>query len=160
MRVGIGYDIHRLVKKIPMVLGGVSISHTKGPVAHSDGDVLLHAICDAVLGALGRGDIGMMFPDTDPSFKGTDSGEFLEKVTEIMDKDGFVVANLDCTVISEDIKVTSYREQITKNISGILDVSEKVINVKGKTAEGLGETGKGDAIEAHAVVLLIKKDKS
>jgi len=154
VKIGIGCDVHRLSKDRAMILGGVAISHTKGSIAHSDGDVLLHAICDAILGALGRGDIGLMFPDTDPALKSVSSSKLLKDIRGIMDNDGFAVSNLDCTVIAEEIRIATYRDQIVKSISDILQIEENRVNVKGKTAEGLGETGKGNAIEAHAVVLL------
>ena len=157
MKIGIGYDIHRLVEGRKMVLGGVTIPSSKGPLGHSDGDVLLHAVCDAILGALGKGDIGMMFPDTDVSYEGKSSIEFLEKILLLMDKDGFCLGNLDCTVITESPKIALYSDQIKNVISKTLRSDKNVLNVKGKTSEKLGEIGKGEAIEAHAVVLLREK---
>ncbi len=142
-----------------MVLGGVTIPYPKGPEGHSDGDALLHAVCDAILGALGKGDIGMRFPDTDPRYKDISSIELLKDVSELMDDEGFVIGNLDCVVVAEEPKIAPYREEIISVIGDILKVSGDTVNVKGKTAEKLGEIGEGRAIEAHAVVLLEENDK-
>ncbi|MDP8258770.1 MAG: 2-C-methyl-D-erythritol 2,4-cyclodiphosphate synthase [Candidatus Aadella gelida] len=157
MRIGIGYDIHELKEGRTLVLGGVTIPSNTGPLAHSDGDVLLHAISDAILGALGKGDIGMMFPDTDQANKGRSSVEFLGKVSRIMDEEGFCLGNLDCIIITESPKIALYSEQMKHIIGKILACDREQINVKGKTAERLGKIGAGKAIEAHAAVLLQKK---
>ncbi|MFH1837799.1 MAG: 2-C-methyl-D-erythritol 2,4-cyclodiphosphate synthase [Candidatus Omnitrophota bacterium] len=158
MKIGIGYDIHRLVEGRKMMLGGLAIPFAKGFEGHSDGDVLLHAVCDAILGALGRGDIGRIFPDTDASYKDVPGIEFLEKVYRFMEEDGFRLGNLDCTVIAEEPKIGPYSDGIKRIISNILKADESDVNIKGKTFEKLGVIGKGEAIEAHAVVLLKRKD--
>jgi 2-C-methyl-D-erythritol 2,4-cyclodiphosphate synthase len=155
VRIGIGYDIHKLVSGRKMVIGGVEIPFDKGPEGHSDGDVLLHAVCDALLGALGRGDIGMLFPDTDPEYKDYLSIDFLKEVFMIMKEDGYKVKNIDCVVIAEEPKISVYKEAIIQKISEM--VKSNYINVKGKTSEKLGIVGEGNAIEAYAVALLEKK---
>lgn len=157
MRIGIGYDIHELVEGRTMVLGGVTIPSSKGPMAHSDGDVLLHAVCDAILGALSKGDIGMMFPDTDMTNNGRASVEFLREVASVMDKEGFCLGNLDCVIITESPKISLYSEQMKHVMGKILRCDKGDLNIKGKTAERLGKIGAGMAIEAHAVVLLREK---
>ena len=129
-----------------MVLGGVNIPFAMGPKGHSDGDVLLHAVCDAMLGALGMGDIGMRFPDTDPKYKDISSKELLEDVCVLMSGTGMQVHDLDCVVILEEPKIGPYREEITRTLSNILDVPESDINVKGKTSEGLGAIGHRDPV--------------
>ncbi len=154
MKIGMGYDIHRLAEGRPMVLGGVSIPFPRGPVGHSDGDVLLHAVCDAILGALGKGDIGMRFPDIDPKYKDIRSVELLRDVGELMDGEGFGVSNLDCVVVAEEPKIGPYREEMTRVISNTLKVSANAVNIKGKTAEKLGVIGEGKAVAAYAVALL------
>ena len=156
MRVGIGYDIHKLVEGRAMVIGGIEIPCLRGPEAHSDGDVLIHAVCDALLGAMGKGDIGMRYPDTDPKHKDVSSKGFLKDVSELVKSEGFKIANLDCVIIAEEPKIGPYREDIISSVSTILETSTEIINVKGKTAEKLGAIGKGEAISAHAVVLLEK----
>jgi len=157
MRVGIGYDIHRLAEGRKMVLGGVEIASDSGPQGHSDGDALLHAVCDAILGALAKDDIGVRFPDTDPKFKDADSSELLRDVAGLMDKEGFLIQNLDCVVVAERPRIATHREEIRRNISGILGCAAGAVSVKGKTSEGLGPVGEGKAIAASAVVLLKEK---
>jgi len=156
MKIGIGYDIHRLVPGRKMVLGGVEIEASKGPLAHSDGDVLIHAICDAVLGAMGEPDIGTRFPDEDESFKNISSVEFLREVADLTRAGKYEILSLDTIVITETPKITENRTKIIASISKILRIPKDNINVKGKTAEKLGEIGKGRAIAAHAAVLLGK----
>lgn len=154
MRIGIGYDIHLLTPGKRFFLGGVEISHDKGAIAHSDGDVLMHALCDAVLGALGRGDIGMMFPDTDPAYKDAASAAFLEKICDIMEKDGYGINNIDCVVILEEPALGPYKENIKKKISGIAGIPLSAVNVKAKTNEGIGSIGRKEAVAAYAAVVL------
>ena len=156
MKIGTGYDIHRLVENRPLVLGGVNVPYSKGLEGHSDADVLLHSICDAILGALGSGDIGMRFPDTDPKYKDISSRELLRDVKKLMDQNGFAVNSLDCVVVAEEPKIGPYRKAIVKGISDILEISPESVNVKATTAEKLGEIGKGEAIASYAVVLLVK----
>ena len=157
IRIGIGYDIHRLTEGRPLVIGGVEIPFPKGLEGHSDADVLLHAVCDSILGAIGEEDIGTFFPDNDPAFKGVSSREFLPEVTKVMDSKGYSVGNLDCVVIAEEPKIRSYRGKITRSISDILKVPVTAVSIKGKTGEGLGEIGAGRAIAAHAAVLVVPK---
>ena len=140
-----------------MLLGGVEVSREKGLLGHSDGDVLLHAVADAILGALARGDIGTIFPDTDPGIKGISSVIILKKVAEIMREDGFELGNLDCVIVAEDPKIAPYREKISASIASILFSESRNVSVKGKTKEGVGDVGKGLAIESYAVVTLIKE---
>ncbi|NQT32192.1 MAG: 2-C-methyl-D-erythritol 2,4-cyclodiphosphate synthase [Candidatus Omnitrophica bacterium] len=154
MKIGIGYDIHRLTEGRKMVLGGVKMDHPKGPAGHSDGDVLIHAICDAILGALGMEDIGVLFPDTDPAYKDISSIKLLRDVVNAMKERGYSVGNLDCVVIAEEPKVSPYREEIIKVLAPVLGAGEDSVNVKGKTSEKLGAIGYGEAIAAQAVVLL------
>ncbi|RKY42257.1 MAG: 2-C-methyl-D-erythritol 2,4-cyclodiphosphate synthase [Candidatus Makaraimicrobium thalassicum] len=154
MKIGMGYDIHRLGEGRQMVLGGVNIPYPKGPEGHSDGDVLLHAVCDAILGALGKGDIGMRFPDTDPGYKDISSRELLRDVVRLMHNEGFGVHNLDCVVIAEEPKIGPYREKMIRVISDVLKVRGDTVNIKGKTAEKLDVIGEGRAVAAYAVVLL------
>jgi 2-C-methyl-D-erythritol 2,4-cyclodiphosphate synthase len=154
MRVGMGYDIHRLVEGNPLMLGGVSIPYSKGLEGYSDADVLLHSICDAILGAIGSEDIGMRFPDTDPKYKDISSEELLCNVKDLMEENGFRIDNLDCVIVAEEPKLAPYREKIIWSISEILQVPPDQINVKSKTAEKIGEIGKGKAIASYAVVLL------
>lgn len=156
MRIGFGYDIHRITQKGPMFLGGVEVSLKNGLLGHSDGDVLLHAVSDAVLGALSRGDIGSIFPNTDESIKGISSVKILEKVSMIMREDGFRLGNLDCVVVAEEPKISPYREKIASLISAVLFSTPENVSVKGKTKEGMGEVGEGQAIEAYASVILVK----
>ena len=154
MRIGIGYDIHRLTEGRPLILGGVNIPFSKGLEGHSDADVLIHAICDAILGAIGDSDIGSIFPDTDPALKDISSKKILEDVRARVEAKGLEVGNIDCIVIAEEPKIASYREDIKESISAILKISSDVVNVKGKTNEGFGVIGSGDAIAAQAVVFI------
>jgi len=157
IRIGVGYDIHRLVTGRKLILGGVEIPFGKGLEGHSDADVLLHAMSDAILGALGEKDLGSTFPDTDPACKGMPSKVILKAAYDIMSKKGFMIGNLDCVVIAEAPKISVYRKPIAKLVAKILGAGEDVISVKGKTNEGFGDIGKGDAIAVYAVVLLVKK---
>ncbi len=157
MRIGIGYDIHRLVKGRPLILGGVEIPFSKGLDGHSDADVLLHAVCDSILGAIGEKDIGARFPDTDPGYKGISSRELLGDVRELMDSKALKVNNLDCVVIAEEPKIGPYRDTMIKMTADILRVSPGDVNIKGKTGEKLGAVGRGEAIAAQAAVLLAAK---
>jgi len=154
MKIGIGYDLHSLVKGRRMVIGGVNIPFSCGPLGHSDGDALLHAICDALLGASGFADIGCMFPDTDPKYKDVPSIRFLEEVYELVTHKGFKIINVDCVVIAEKPKISDYREKIIAVIGGVLNLPKESVNVKGKTSEGLDSCGRGEAIAAYAVALI------
>lgn len=156
MRIGHGFDIHRFVADKPLVLGGVLIPYPQGMLAHSDGDVVLHAVCDALLGAAGLGDIGQHFSDQDPQYAGIDSRHLLRHVVALLHKKSFVVSNLDVTVIAEAPKLAPYIAKMREHIAADLATSVENINVKATTMEKLGHVGRGEAIEAHAVALLEK----
>ena len=151
MRVGLGYDVHRLVEDRKLILGGVEIPYEKGLLGHSDADVLLHAIMDALLGAAALGDIGKHFPDSDERYKGISSIKLLEEVGKLLDEHLYVINNIDATVIAQRPKVGPYREQMIKNIANALKIDENLINVKATTEEGLGFTGNGEGISSHAI---------
>jgi 2-C-methyl-D-erythritol 2,4-cyclodiphosphate synthase len=156
IRIGQGFDVHALVPGRRLLLGGVPIEHEQGLLGHSDADVLLHAITDALLGAAGLGDIGRTFPDTDPRYRGADSGALLAEVAQRVSQHGWRVVNLDCTVIAESPKIAPHVEAIRASIARRLDTDPSRINVKGKTSERLGFIGRGEAIAASAVVLLTR----
>lgn len=152
MRIGIGYDIHRLVEGRRLFLGGLEIPYVKGLLGYSDGDVLLHAVADAMLGALSLGDIGRHFPDTDPNNKGVSSRDILKRVASMVSEKGFAVHNVDTVIIAEEPKVYPFREQICDYLAEELGVARKMINIKATTNEGVGSIGRGEAIAAYAVV--------
>lgn len=154
MRIGFGYDVHRLAKGRKLILGGVEIPFEKGLEGHSDADVLLHAICDGLLGAMGEGDIGQHFPNTDPRFKDISSLKLLQAVASKMAKFNFMLENVDSTVVAEKPKITSYIPRMVEGIAQVLDISPRQVNVKATTSEGLGFIGEGKGIAAYAVVLL------
>lgn len=154
MRIGHGYDVHRLTAGRKLIMGGVEIPWEKGLLGHSDADVLLHAIADALLGALALGDIGKHFPDTDPAFKGADSTKLLEHVVNLISKQGYQVGNLDATIVAQQPKMAPHIPAMRENIARACGVELDRINVKATTEEGLGFTGIGEGISAHAVVLL------
>ncbi|MCG2633901.1 MAG: 2-C-methyl-D-erythritol 2,4-cyclodiphosphate synthase [Gammaproteobacteria bacterium] len=154
MRIGQGYDVHRLEPGRPLVLAGVKISHDRGPLAHSDGDVLLHAICDALLGAAGLGDIGLCFPDSDQAYRGISSRLLLQRVAEMLRVEGFELVNLDATVIAEAPKLSPYRSEMEANIAADLKTGPGQINIKATTTEGLGFTGDNSGIAAQAICLI------
>jgi 2-C-methyl-D-erythritol 2,4-cyclodiphosphate synthase len=154
MRIGHGYDVHRLIAGRPLVLGGVTIPHAKGLLGHSDADVLIHAICDALLGAAGQGDIGRHFPDTDPQYKNADSRVLLRQVRVLLSQAGYEVHNVDATVVAQAPKLASHMEQMRANIAADLGVEPARINIKATTTEGLGFTGREEGIAAHAVALI------
>ena len=154
MRIGHGYDVHRLVPDRALILGGVKIPYELGLLGHSDADVLLHAVSDALLGAAGLGDIGRHFPDTDPQYKGADSGKLLEIVGEKIQKAGYRVGNIDVTMIAQKPKLKDYIPQIQQNIATHLGIAADRVNVKATTEEHLGFTGSGEGMACHAVCLL------
>lgn len=154
LRIGHGYDVHRLVEGRPLILGGVEISYEKGLLGHSDADVITHAVMDALLGAAGMWDIGHAFPDDDPETDGISSLVLLRRVKQMLDDDGYQVVNIDATMIAQRPKLAPYIPKMRKNIAGILDIPIERINLKATTEEGLGFTGNGDGIAAHAVALL------
>ncbi len=157
MRVGHGYDVHRLVKDRPLILGGVKIDYALGLLGHSDADVLLHAICDALLGALGLGDLGRHFPDTDSAYAGIDSRELLRRVMQKSKRKGYLLGNLDATIVCQQPKLAPHIAEMIANIAADCRADPSVVNVKATTTEKLGFTGQGEGVAAHAVVLL-KKD--
>lgn len=157
MRIGHGYDVHRLVGERKLILGGVEIPHTLGLLGHSDADVLLHAICDALLGAMAAGDIGQHFPDSDPQFKGISSLNLLKRVVELAGAGGWVVGNLDTTLIAQQPKLAPHLPLMVENIARCCQVAPSQINVKATTTEQLGFEGRQEGISAHAVVILIAK---
>ena len=156
MRVGHGYDVHRLVECRDLILGGVTIPYEKGLLGHSDADVLLHAVMDALLGAAGLGDIGKLFPDTDMQYKGISSMVLLKTVGERIRENGYQVGNIDVTMIAQRPKLKDYIPQMRENIAGVLGVDTSRINVKATTEEHLGFTGDGSGMACHAVCLLEK----
>ena len=154
MRIGVGYDIHRLVEERKLVLGGVEIPYIKGLLGYSDGDVLLHAVADAILGAMSLGDIGQHFPDTDPQYKDISSRELVKKVINIVREKKFILKNVDTIILAEEPKVQPFKEKMLDEMVAILGIGRDSINIKATTNEGVGSIGKGDAIAAHAAVLL------
>lgn len=154
MRVGIGYDIHKLARGRPLVLGGVTIPSDQGLAGHSDADVLCHAICDALLGAAGEGDIGLHYPDTDPQYKDIDSIYLLSQVYKMIHDKGFSVINIDATIFAEAPKLSPFREAMQKNIAAAVGTQPSRVNVKATTMEGLGSVGKNEGIAAICTVLI------
>ncbi|MDD3650675.1 2-C-methyl-D-erythritol 2,4-cyclodiphosphate synthase [Immundisolibacter sp.] len=157
MRIGHGYDLHALAEGRRLVLGGVEIVHDRGPVAHSDGDVLLHALADALLGAAALGDIGQHFPDTDPAYAGADSRVLLREVVARVRAAGYAVANVDATVLAQRPKLAPHRDAMRANIAADLGIDIGAVSVKATTTEGLGPVGRQEAIAAHAVCLLVRR---
>jgi 2-C-methyl-D-erythritol 2,4-cyclodiphosphate synthase/2-C-methyl-D-erythritol 4-phosphate cytidylyltransferase/2-C-methyl-D-erythritol 2,4-cyclodiphosphate synthase len=155
-KIGLGYDIHRLKKGRRFLLGGTEIPFNKGELGHSDGDALAHAVCDALLGAAALGDIGELFPPSNPKYKNADSMELLRNAFERVKNAGWHLTNLDCVIICEKPKILPFRDLIRKSLAAALEVSADCIFLKGKTAEGLGQVGKGKAVEVYAVCLLEK----
>ena len=154
MRVGLGYDVHKLVEGRDLILGGVKIPHTLGLLGHSDADVLVHAIMDALLGAAALGDIGKHFPDTDVEYKGADSMKLMEHVRELIEEKGYVIENIDATVIAQQPKLRPYIEQMEENIAKVLRIEKDQINVKATTEERLGFTGREEGMAAQAICSL------
>jgi 2-C-methyl-D-erythritol 2,4-cyclodiphosphate synthase len=154
MRIGQGYDVHALVAGRRLVIGGVDIPYARGLAGHSDADVLLHAICDALIGAAGLGDIGTHFPDTDPRYKGADSRELLRAVAQLVAAAGFEVANVDATIVAQAPKMAPYIARMRNNIAEDLGITAGLVNVKAKTAEHLGALGRGEGIAAQAIALI------
>lgn len=155
MRVGMGYDVHRLVEGRDLILGGVTIPYEKGLLGHSDADVLLHAIMDALLGAAALGDIGKHFPDTDDKYKGISSIKLLEHVGELLEEHNYQIVNLDATIIAQRPKMAPHIPQMVKNVSETLHIDESQVNIKATTEEGLGFTGTGEGISSQAICSLM-----
>jgi 2-C-methyl-D-erythritol 2,4-cyclodiphosphate synthase len=154
MRIGIGYDVHRLVEGRKLILGGVTIPFEKGLLGHSDADVLIHAVCDALLGAAGLGDIGVHFPDTDPQLKDISSIQILSKTLAMLNLKGFKVINLDSTIMAESPKISPFREKMIENIARTIEIEPECVNVKATTLETLGMMGKGEGIAALCIALI------
>ena len=155
MRGGMGYDVLRLTEGRELILGGVKIPYEKGLLGHSDADVLLHAVMDALLGAVALGDIGKHFPDTDPAYKGISSLKLLEHVGDLLEKEGYTVGNIDATIIAQKPKMAPHIPAMRANVARVLGIEENQINIKATTEEGLGFTGNGEGISSQAVCLLI-----
>ncbi len=160
MRVGIGQDMHKLADGGRLVIGGIEIDSPRGAVAHSDGDVLIHAVIDAMLGAAALGDIGDHFPDSDPAYKDADSRELLKQANALVNEEGFRVRNVDATVVIESPKLGALKRQMSENIAADIGLEAGRVNVKAKSAEGLGDIGQGEAVAAEAVVLLKNRKTS
>ena len=154
MRIGQGYDVHRLAEGRKLILGGVEIPYEKGLLGHSDADVLVHAVMDALLGAAALGDIGQHFPDTDPAYKGISSIELLRRVGGLLEEKGYVIENIDATIIAQRPKLASFRPQMAENIAEALHLDPSRVSVKATTEEGLGFTGSGEGIASQAITLL------
>ena len=154
MRIGQGYDVHKLTDGRDLILGGVKIPYEKGLQGHSDADVLVHAVMDALLGAAALGDIGEHFPDTDPAYKGISSVELLKRVGALLEEKGYVIENIDATIIAQRPKLKDYRPQVAENIAAALGIQADRVSVKATTEEGLGFTGSGEGISAQAITLL------
>lgn len=155
-RIGQGFDVHQLTEGRPLIIGGITIPYEKGLLGHSDADVLLHTISDACLGAIGEGDIGRHFPDTDPNFKDADSAKLMEHVWQLVKDRGYELVNADCTIIAQKPKMAPYIQPMKERIAELLNASPEQINVKATTTEKLGFTGRGEGIASQAVVLLKK----
>ena len=155
IRIGHGYDVHKLVENRKLILGGVEIPYKYGLLGHSDADVLVHSIMDAILGAMGKGDIGKLFPDTDDKYKDIDSLILLERVINIMENEKYSIGNIDCTIIAQKPKLSTFVTQMSQNIARVCKTNEENINIKATTEEGLGFTGTGDGLAVHSVCLLV-----
>ncbi|MTD32194.1 2-C-methyl-D-erythritol 2,4-cyclodiphosphate synthase [Planomicrobium sp. YIM 101495] len=160
IRIGQGYDVHQLAEGRPLILGGIEIPHTKGLLGHSDADVLLHTITDAALGAIGAGDIGKHFPDTDPEFKDADSRKLLQEIWQLVKEQGYELGNVDCTVIAQKPKLAPHIEEIRASIAELLESDVSKVNVKATTNEKIGFLGREEGIAALAVILLTKRQLS
>ncbi|WP_245902357.1 2-C-methyl-D-erythritol 2,4-cyclodiphosphate synthase [Gracilibacillus dipsosauri] len=156
-RIGQGFDVHKFAQNRPCIIGGIHIPYEQGLLGHSDADVLLHTITDACLGAIAEGDIGRHFPDTDPAYKDADSEKLLEHVWELVSKKGYILGNIDCTIIAQAPKMAPYIDEIRQNIARLLKADIEQVNVKATTTEQLGFTGRKEGIAAQAVVLLVQK---
>ena len=154
MRIGMGYDVHKLVEARPLIIGGVTIPYEKGLLGHSDADVLVHAVMDALLGAAALGDIGKHFPDSDPKYKGADSLVLLKHVRELLNEQLYIIENIDATIIAQNPKMAPHIPKMVENIADALEIETHRVNVKATTEEGMGFTGTGDGISAQAICLL------
>ncbi|TQR17260.1 2-C-methyl-D-erythritol 2,4-cyclodiphosphate synthase [Psychrobacillus soli] len=159
MRIGQGFDVHEFADNRPLIIGGVTIPYERGLIGHSDADVLLHTVTDAALGAIGEGDIGRHFPDTDPDFKDADSAKLLEHIWKLVDARGYKLGNIDCTIIAQKPKMAPHIETIRARVAELLQADVSQVNVKATTTEKLGFTGREEGIASMATILLIKKDE-
>lgn len=157
-RIGQGFDVHQLTEGRPLIIGGVTIPHDKGLLGHSDADVLLHTVADACLGAIGEGDIGRHFPDTDEAFKDADSAKLLEHVWKLVKEKGYELGNIDCTIIAQKPKMAPYIGAMQERIAALLEAEKEQVNVKATTTEKLGFPGRGEGIASQAAVLLVKRN--
>ena len=157
LRIGQGYDVHRLAEGLPFYLGGVKIEHTKGCIAHSDGDTLIHALCDALLGALALGDIGKHYPDTSAEFKGIDSKILLDRTYSLIKEQGYELVNADCTILLQKPKIAPYIVPMREKLASVLKINKNIISVKATTTEGVGFVGREEAVAVYATVLVEKK---
>ena len=157
MRIGHGYDVHRLVEGRDLILGGVKIDYERGLLGHSDADVLTHAVMDSLLGAAGLGDIGGIFPDTDPKYKDADSLKLLSQVCSIIEKNGFKISNIDVTLVAQKPKIKTYISSMIEKLASTMNLEPNRINIKATTEEGLGFTGEGKGISSQSICLLTKK---
>lgn len=157
MRVGIGYDVHRLVEDRPLILGGVNIPYEKGLLGHSDADVLIHSIMDALIGAMALGDIGKHFPDSDNKYKGISSISLLEHVNQLIEQKGYQIGNIDATIIAQRPKLAPYIDEMANKLIQVLHINRNQLNIKATTEEGLGFTGEGLGISAQAICCLIER---
>ena len=157
LRIGQGYDVHRLAEGLPFYLGGVKIEHTKGCIAHSDGDTLIHALCDALLGALALGDIGKHFPDTSAEFKGIDSKILLDRTYSLIKEQGYELVKADCTILLQKPKIAPYIVPMREKLASVLKINKNIISVKATTTEGVGFVGREEAVAVYATVLVEKK---
>ena len=157
IRIGHGFDVHALAEGLPLYIGGIKIEHTKGCVAHSDGDVALHAICDALLGALALGDIGKLFPDTAAEFKGIDSKILLRKVCDVVKQEGYKISNIDCTIAMQRPKLRPHIDNMRQTIANVIGIGVERVSVKATTTEKLGFEGREEGVSVDAVALLMKE---
>jgi len=156
-RIGLGYDLHRLVEGRKLFIGGVEIPYNKGLSGHSDADCLIHAVCDALLGAISEADIGELFPDTDPRYRGVSSSELLKTVMDLVRKKGYKISNVDTIIIAEEPKMSPFKDQIQESLSKIMGIDKDRVGVKAKTNEGLGELGRREGVASFATVLIQKE---
>lgn len=157
IRIGHGFDVHALAEGLPLIIGGIKIEHTKGCVAHSDGDVAIHAICDALLGALALGDIGKLFPDTSAEFKGIDSKILLRRVCDVINEKGYKISNIDCTIAMQRPKLRSHIDNMRQTMADVMGLDVDRVSVKATTTEKLGFEGREEGVSVDAVALLIKE---